>query len=80
MYGAIKLSLINSELGGCSELIFHILTGKYHNTKYRCVAAPLPQVNTRLLLLLSGNHTKLCFLAETCLTLDPVGSTGASRQ
>lgn len=80
MYGAIKLSLINSELVGCSELIFHILTGKYHNTKYRCVAAPLPQVNTRLLLLLSGNHTKLCFLAETCLTLDPVGSTGASRQ
>lgn len=80
MYGAIKLSLINSELGGCSELIFHILTSKYHNTTYCCVAASLPRVNTRLLLLLSGSHTTLRFLAETRLTLNPVGSTGASRQ
>lgn len=80
MYGAIKLSLINSELGGCSELIFHILTSKYHNTTYCWVAASLPQVNTGLLLPLSGNHTKLCFLAETRLALDLVGSTGASRQ
>lgn len=80
MYGAIKLSLINSEPGGCSALIFHILTSKYHNTTHCCVAASLLQVDTRLLLLLSGNHTKLGFLAETCWTLNPEGSTGASRQ